>query len=279
MTGRGGILLLALTMVSGLGGPRAASAQLPDSVYLVSTITLPTVALGGDAVDQALSLLGATQGGEDELPRAPQSFDVLLGGIVVVADPLRRRLAYFDSDGTYLDQTALPFSPRRVRRTADFLEVEDASTGRYFRVDELGNALLSPGGQAPGRAADDAVAVLDRETGRSGQVSWPGRSDSPPLEVTLAEELGRMVSLRGIDVGQVGMFVALESAPDEDLGEVEMRVRVYDAEGVLTAELETADEDYLVHPVDEFRIVGDLMYRLIPLAGGIKIETWQVGAR
>src|SRR5262249_7774029 len=65
----------------------------------------------GDSPPDRLAL---SAGAEDELPAGPSSFDITPDGGVVLTDPLKQRLVWFDSEGRFVKEMPLGFTPRQV---------------------------------------------------------------------------------------------------------------------------------------------------------------------
>ncbi len=122
------------------------SSQTPkggsDAAVVAATrvIQLPVSYIeNGDSARERLTL---SAGAEDELPNGPASFDVTSDGGVVVTDPLKQRLVYFDSEGRFVKDLDLGFTPR---------EVWLAENGTP-RVQAAGGMWLEPTGNGQARA-------------------------------------------------------------------------------------------------------------------------------
>src|SRR5262249_55018855 len=78
-------------------------------------------------------------GAEDELPDGPASFDADDQGNLYIADPLRNRIAVFDSRGGYQRAVQNGFSADRVFIDATgTLMARNASSGAWQRISESG---------------------------------------------------------------------------------------------------------------------------------------------
>jgi hypothetical protein len=281
-------VLVAFLISVGAVAAGCAQESVPAEAAVVDepirTIRLPTVVWESgaprDRLDQSPESLVLAPGAEDELPRGPQGFDVLHDGGFVVADPLRDRLAFYDSAGAYGGDLALGMAVMSVTVLDDGqLEVREALTGDYFVVDELGRAQRIPETVRAARATtQQGEAVLDRQTGAGGQLTWTNTRGEPAgtLQVTLDREDRRMVSLRGLRTADRGnAYVSIEATRGGEVIDVEKIVRAYDDQGNPVLEIRDIPLDYYVHPVNELRVRDGRVYQLFTTEEQVLIHVWQ----
>ena len=274
--------LLLLTLALGF----ACSTPEPDvRTYATQrTVRLPVhqqeagAPLPAPPVDSLLT----TGGAEDELPRGPQSFDVLPDGGFVVADPLQQRVVFFDSTGAFAEAWPLGFAVTRVTLVEDGrLQVRRADTGGYAFVDAFGDVQpVSAQDQASRAVGIEGEARLERSTRNQGQITWPGAraGAADSLDVRYEDEEGEMVSLRSLGTDARGYtFVALETTGGGEAIDVRTTVHLYDPEGRLAGRITDVPPDADLHPEDAFRVRNGNLYQLIVQPGAVLIHMWEVG--
>ena len=214
--------------------------------------------------------LALSAGAEDELPNGPASFDVAADGTVVLTDPLKQRLVYFDSEGRFVKDVALGFTPREVWLGNDGTP----------RVQASGGMWLEPAGDGQARETDfqpDAPRPDSaRRTGPDrGFVlgDAPGMAERGGFPVLVPEGLASIEKLGRDAKGRI--YVALEEPMPGDEIEVRKVIRKYAADGTLLAEIRDVPLDYFVEPVREFRIKSDgKVYQLVARDNLVAINVW-----
>jgi hypothetical protein len=266
--------------------PAAASAKAAI-VALTRSVTIPVrVVADPAAAPSDGSILSISEGGDDEPPEGPTTFDVLPDGGFVVADPLRERIVFYDAAGKFRFDLLIHFSAERLRVLPNnALSIVRYQAGdRYIsEADSAGNygALRLATDRDPDLdAADAGVARL--ESGNQAIVSAqpaPG-TEVPPVSVRFEAVGESMVSIRrlGSDTRQ-RTYVAIEAAFPGQRVDVREIVRKYAGNGENLVEINDIPLDYMAHPVDEFRIHGGVLYQLMPKASEVRINIWDTNSR
>jgi len=248
------------------------SRQAPhraESLSATRVIELPVSYIeNGDSPRERLAL---SAGAEDELPQGPASFDISSDGGVVVTDPLKQRIAFFDAQGRFVKDIEMGFTPREVWLT------DNGSP----RVQAPGGMWLEPvaGGEARETGFQPDVPKPDsaRRTGADrGFISGDGSGAAAektgfpvlvPQGIASLEKLGRDARGR--------VYVAIETPVAGEEIAVRKLIREYAADGTLLAEIGDVPVNYFVEPVREFRIKSDgKVYQLVPRAGMVAINMW-----
>jgi hypothetical protein len=241
----------------------SAAAAIPAT----RVIQLPVSYIeNGDSPNDRLAI---SAGAEDELPNGPSSFDVLPDGGVVVTDPLKQRVVFFDADGHFVRDLPLGFTPRDVSLGNGSLPRVETSAGQWLEpgADGLLHDTSAPDDPKPDsarRTGPDRGFVLGDTPGAAERTGFPVLS---PEGLASLEKLGRDANSR--------IYVGLEIPEPGDEVAVHKVIRKYAADGKLLAEIRDVPLDYFVEPVREFRIKSNAkVYQLIPRADRIAIEMW-----
>jgi hypothetical protein len=260
---------------------KATAIGLTRSIMIPARVVAdPTVASGDSGV------LTMTGGGEDEPPEGPTTFDVLPDGGFVIADPLRQRIVFYDAAGKFRFDLLIFFSAERLRVLPNnALSVVRYQTGeRYiFEGDSAGHygaPRLATDRDPDLDAADAGVARLESGSlATVGAQPAPG-NETPPVAVRFDAVGESMVSVRrlGSDARQ-RTYVAMEAAFPGQRVDVRKIVRKYAGQGENLVEILDIPLDYLVHPVDEFRIRDGVLYQLMPKASEVRINIWDTNSR
>lgn len=217
-----------------------------------------------------------SEGAEDELPQGPQSFDVLEDGGLVIADPLRQRIVFYDSLGNYIDAWHIGFSVNHVARREDgFLNVVSATTGESFLLDETGRLSLLPSSR--GEQADERTTKMLGVN--KGVIAGPKTrgAQSPAIEVSFSSDSTQMISLQNLGVDAEGnTYVALETTHGQETIDIIKYIRIYSADGKLLYQINDISLDYYIHPNDEFRIKNGMIYQMQPRQSELLIQIWQI---
>ena len=280
-----GLLLLTSVLGSACSTPEPGVGTPDVRTYAMQrTVRLPVQRLeaGMPPPFPPVDSLVTTGGAEDELPRGPQSFDVLPGGGFVVADPLQQRLAFFDSTGAFAEAWPLGFAVTRLTLMEDGrLEVRRADTGDYAFVDAFGDVQpVSAQAQASRAVGVQGEARLDRSLRNQGRITWPsarsGAADA--LDVRLEADSTEMVSLRSLGTDRRGYtFVALETTGGGEEIDVQTVIHLYDPDGRLAGRITDVPSDADLHPEDAFRVRGGHLYQLVVQPGEVLIHVWETG--
>jgi hypothetical protein len=208
-------------------------------------------------------------GGTDELAEGPAAFDVFDDGSILIADPLRKRLAVFSARGTYRRELNIGFAADDVTILPDgLIEVHEASSGESYLVDGEGNARRQEKSTQP--PAAEATLLTDN----SGTVARPSGG---PLQVKFNNRGLRLLSIQSLATDPQGnSFVALEATAGGEAVDVSKYVQKYAADGKLIAEVVKIPLDYYVNPVNELRVRKGTLYQLRTTASEIEINEWDV---
>src|ERR1051325_10893615 len=102
-----GAASLLLCLAAGCGADRSqapaagASGNTPRAIPPTCSITIAAEQVRDPALAANKAALTLTAGAADEPPEGPTGFDVMPDGGFLVADPVRSRLASFDSQGKF----------------------------------------------------------------------------------------------------------------------------------------------------------------------------------
>lgn len=249
-------------------GSQHVQARSPRVVALNRTVQIPTVNLGSLADPAKLTV---TTGGPDELPQGPNGFDVASDGRLLIADPLRQRIAVFNPTGGYISEWRLGFGPDSITILADgtaLVRESNSGESRAFNLDgkpKPGATAAPPALNA--RLTGPNSATVNRRSG-SGQTSTV-------LNVKFEVAGLKLLSIQGIDSDPQGnTYVAVESTSGGDSVEVKKTVRKYSRESQLVAETSDLLLDYYIRPVDELRVRKGVVYQLMPTSSAIHINVW-----
>jgi hypothetical protein len=267
-------------------GPLPSTGKA-TAVSLTRSVTLPARVVADPATAPTdPGMLTISEGGEDEPPEGPTSFDLASDGGFLVADPLRQRIVFYDAAGKFRSDLLIYFQAQRLRVLPNnALSVVRHETGERYIFD-----IDSAGHYAAPRLATDRDPDLD--AGDAGvaklisgsQASVTGRAgasgENPVVNVGFSAIGESMVSVRrlGADVRQ-RTYVAIEAAFPGQRVDVRKIVRLYSGNSQALSEILDIPLDYLVHPVDEFRIRDGVLYQLMPKASEVRINIWDTNSK
>jgi hypothetical protein len=265
--------LLVGTMLLGAGaGPKPEPSV--RNVAVTRVVHIP-VTVGGpqgnpEPAGRVETSLLISPGASDELPEGPEGFDLLNDGTLLIADPLRNRLAAFDSQGAFRQEWRIGFAADSVAATpGGLIFVREASTGTLHAFDGSGRQRPAEAVPSPPQAREARLL-----TPYHGIVlrSPPGRA---PLDVTFDRPGFRLLSLEDLGSDEAGdSYVALEATAGGEAVEVSKIVRRYNSQGQLVAEITDMRVDYYVPPVDEIRVHQGFVYQLMSTESEIAINVW-----
>ena len=249
------------------------------TIPLTRVLRIPITTLGTQVTEESLNAAPATlvasPGAADEPNGGSTGFDVLEDGILLITDPLRNRVALFDSHGVFRNAWKIGFPADSLTVIAkDVVLVHEATTGQLHAFDREGNALPTQERPLPGQAE---ARVL---SGRNGTIARPaiGNFRGGLLEVKFDRPGLTLVSLEALAIDRNGdTYVALEAGAGGDAAEginVKKYVRRYSADGKLLCEVADIPLDYYVSPVDELRVHKGLVYQLQTTSSEVRINVW-----
>ena len=266
------ILICSLPIVP--QSPSVAGARQVRIIALKRSLHIPLIksALTGSGVGSESSSpsLGFTPGGVDELPEGPEGFDVLDDGRLIIADPIRLRVALFDSNGLYQRSWPIGFAADSITVGSDgAVLIREAKTSKVYSFDLEGKQRagatdeIAPAKNA--RLTNSKNGVVDRGCGQPIAVNLDG-SDSSMLSLEdLATEVPCVT------------FVALEASAHggaPDAIDVRKLVRRYASDGQLVAETTDLPLDYYIIPVNELRVRHGVVYQLRTTSTDVSINEW-----
>ncbi len=263
----------------------ANGARPVRKVPLTRTLKIAVVAVDGGgntaaAAHPAPAALGVWPGAPDEPPEGPAGFDVFEDGSVLIADPLLKRLALYDAQGTFKRAWNVGFAADSVRITGSGLVlVREETTGTLRVFDREGNARPDETAAPPSLPHAEVPPGGKSGTLSAAAGSGPGR----PLSVRYDEPGSALLSLEGLDVDpDRGTFVAIEtSVPDGGAEAINVRkfIRRYSLQGALVCESTALPLDYYVLPVDEIRVHKGVAYQLLTTRNEVRINEWDTNEK
>ena len=266
--------------------PPAAPAKA-SPLSLTRAVTIPAAVVADPARAQGSpGILTLSEGGDDELPEGPTTFDVLSDGGFVIADPLRQRLVFYDPSGQFRFDLVIHFSAERVRALPNnALSVVRYQTGeRYiYQADSAGQyqpPRLATANDPDPDAADAGVAKLESRNLATVSAAPSPNSETVPVPVRFDAVGEEMVSVQrlGLDA-RLRTYVAIEAGFPGERVDVRTIVRKYTGQGQPLAEIADIPLDYFAHPVDEFRMRDGVLYQLMPKASEVRINMWDTNSR
>ena len=252
------------------------------TISLTRTIRIPAQIMTSDTALAPwrlnAGLLTTTGGGEDELPQGPESFEVLPDGGFVIADPLQRRVVFYDSLGNYVTvwPIGLAVNSITLREGGEFA-VRQANSGDYFFVDQRGQVL--PQSAQPrrrgGNTAPAEARLLNRNRGRIGEPRARGTTGGG-IEIAFDSDTTQMVSLQNLGTDAQGNVYAVLEITQGNSAAIDVRkiVRKYSAAGRLIAEILDLPLEAEIAPVDELRLHRGCVYQLVPARTEVRINVW-----
>lgn len=249
------------------------------TIPLTRVLRIPITTLGTQVTEESLNAAPATllasPGAADEPNGGSTGFDVLEDGTLLITDPLRSRVALFDSHGVFRKAWKIGFAADSLTVTAKGLVlVRKATTGQLHAFDREGKALPTEEGNLPQQAE---ARVLNT---KSGTIRRPaaGNSQGGLLEVKFDRPGLTLVSLEALAIDRNGdTYVALEAGAAGDAAEginVKKYVRRYSADGKLLCEVADIPLDYYILPVDELRVHKGWVYQLQTTSSEVRINVW-----
>jgi len=216
-------------------------------------------------------------GAVDERPEGPDSFDVLDDGSLLVTDPIRNRIAVFDSQGKFRQTWKIGFAADSVTALANgLILVREARTGQSHAFSAEGRSLPAEHTVLPDLGE---ARIL---TGNGGVVTRPavGKSQGGSLAIQFDRPGSALLSLEVLATDSGGnTYVALESTTgsrEADEINVNKYVRKYSADGKLVDEIADIALDYYVTPVDELRVRRGVVYQLLTTNTEVRINVWDM---
>jgi len=271
-------LLLVGTLVASAGvAPWRAPEAGVRTISLTRVVRIPVTKLntqetaatvGGDVGTLTLSAEAP-----DEPPEGPNGFDVVDDGSFLVTDPLRRRIAVFDSQGKFRQEWKIGFAADSVTVIpSSLILVREASTGQLHAFDGKGQSRPAEGAALP----EPETARLLSAT--RGSVTRSAGGTSGVLEVQLDKPGLRLLSLQSLATDREGnTYVALETTAGGETTEginLNKYVRKYSKDGKLVCEITDIPLDYYVRPVDELRVHQGIVYQLMTTNSEVRINVW-----
>lgn len=275
--------MIFVVAVSGLFASDAnsgSSAAAPDvrMVPLTRVIRMPVRILSSTPVQNTdPAALTIAPGAADERPEGPDGFDVLEDGTVVVTDPLRNRIATFDSQGRFKQTWKIGFAADSITSLGDgLILVREASTGRTHVFSREGKEVTPQPYSLPqlpeARIVNGTSGIVMRQSVKNLPVT--------PLPIQLERAGSALVSIEvlGID-SQGNTYVALEASDatrDTEEANVDKFVRKYSTDGKVVGQIGDISLNYYVTPVDELRVHRGVVYQLLTTNSEVRINVWDM---
>jgi hypothetical protein len=284
ITTQAGIVMALLIWAEACSSSASKSASSNNAVRpipVTRTISLHAQQLRDPAQAADKTALTLSSAAADEPAEGPTGFDVMPDGGFLVTDPLRRRLVSYDAQGNFRWDLPVQYAAETVRllNDGDLETVDLADSKSYLHVrDARGNfgaPQAEPAGQLSAGQVDAGVARLINAA--HGSISDPPGSAQAgsPIEVFFEAPARHMVSLRRLGKDAQGnSYVAVESASGSDTIDIQTNIRKYAPNGREIAEVQGILADAIVHPVEEFRERGGLLYQMVPYASEVRILVW-----
>jgi hypothetical protein len=277
-----GIIVFSLLIFSGTASQsqvrNAGADQQIRRVPLTRAVRIPVIKASnaddsGAERSRHPTAIAIRPGAADELPEGPSGFDVLDDGSLLIADPISRRVAVYDSEGKFRRAWEVGFAPDSVTVVEDGLVlVREASTGQTHVFDTQGRARAGDGLKPP---VQPQARVLPG--GKAGTVSSRATAGGS-IAVRFEEPGSTLLSLVSLATDpERGTFVALEATAPEQAAEsinVKKSVRRYAPNGSLVSEIVNIPLDYYVVPVDELRVHRGVVYQLTTTSTEVRINEW-----
>ena len=261
--------------------PQAESAKrAPEGVRTVEIGRAVRIPVANDVESAAAgegdpAKLTVSLGRPDELPEGPDGFDVTGDGYFLITDPLRKRIAVFDSNGAYRSEWRVGFAADSVTvLSGNLVQVREARPGAVRLFDKDGKP-------AAGSTSQEEPAEARLTGPDAGVVTWRAASGQPgrPLGVKFEKSGLKLLSLQGVAMDSAGdTYVAIESTAGGDAVDVKKIVRRYSADGRAVSETTDLPVDYFVRPTDEIRIHNGTVYQLMTTKSEVRINTWNTNS-
>jgi hypothetical protein len=242
-----------------------ASLQQPTR-----TLRLPIQFYDPDAGEATLAAnkLTYNNGADDEPPEGPTSFEALEDGTIAIADPMQRRVVFFNEDGGVVRQLRLSFPPGRLsKQTGGDLFVRNPLDGTWHAANQEARQVAEPRPALP----TARLTGLNRAF-----VLPPGAPESQGIPIAWESSVTRLLSVEPLERESDGTFyVALEAAAG-DLDGLQKVIRKCARDGRVLAEVRGVPIDYYATPLDEFRVRFGVLYQLEPLRDDVRINVWDL---
>lgn len=236
----------------------------------ISVVTIPATVSGNpDQSAPALppARLLMTEEAEEQQPLGPAAFDVLASGEFAIADPLRRRIAFFDESGQYRREWVIGFAVDSLTEVAPGrLHIRQAVSGTIHAAD--GNSVSSP---LPVEPLPEFSATGEPSR-RTILLRQPG--DTVRIESASGVEL---IGAKVVGSDSGGIYLQVESV---DAGTFELTprrvVRKYSKSGAVTAEFREFEADQYIPVQDDIRAKDSRICQMVTRHGKIIIKSWAV---
>src|SRR5262249_52353538 len=197
-----------------------------------------------------------SEGASDEPAEGPAAFDVFDDGSLLIADPLRKRLAVFSSSGEYQRELQIGFAADDVTiRPGGVIQVREASTGEMHFIDQDGKPRSQEG------AAQQPPAESKLLTDKSAAVALDGGQGM--LQVKFEKPGLKLLSIQSLGRDPEGnTYVALEGTAGGAEGGGRKKEREESGAGQVDTEIGEIPLDYFCSAIHEIRIRKSTGYKL-----------------
>ena len=254
------------------------------SISVTRTVSLPvrTVKDPSEAATNP-AILTITQSSDDEPSQGPSTFDVRPDKGFVVADPLSKRVVFYDASGRYQQELLIYISPQHVRVLPNnALSVVRYQTGeRYiYDVDSSGNykaPRLATASDPDPDVEDRGEANLEGPRSAVVRTASPDGTQLPPVRIRFDRPGEDMVSVSRLGSDKDHTYVLIDSSAPSDTIFVKSSVWKY-TRGRPVGEVSDASSDYSVAPEDPFRLRDGIVYQLVPKNSEVRINVWDTNS-
>jgi hypothetical protein len=215
-------------------------------------------------------------GAADEPPEGPVGFDVLEDGSLLVTDPLRSQISFFEADGKFRKAWKIGFPADSLTAMRNgMVLVREATTGRLLAFDQDGHARPAEAATLPERAEARVLTGQNRATVIRSAID---NTHGGPLEIQFDKPGLTLLSAESLATDQKGdTYVALETTASGGAAEgisLNKYVRRYASDGKLLCEIADIPLDYYVPPVDELRVHRGVVYQLQTTKSEVRVNVW-----
>lgn len=276
-----GVFVVCACVLCALPVARRLTQSEPQSTVRTimrgRVIHIPFATLGSKtgvgASQGPIDTLLVSPGGPDEQPEGANTFDVFEDGSFLIADPLRQRLAIFDSRGKFLRELKVGFAVDSLTITTNgLIQVRQANTGEMYLLDSQGRPRPEEGAVQP------QVGEARLLNGKSAtvQLLTPDGGHGKLLQIKFEKSGLQLLSIESLATDHAGnTYVALEAAASGEQLDVSKYVRKYSPDGKPISEV-SIPLGYYISPVTELRIRKGILYQMMTTSSEIQMNEWDM---
>ncbi len=267
-------------------GPGKTAPAVAQAISLTRSIVIPARTVADPSSAPAESgILTLSEADEDEEAEGPSSFDVFPDGGIVITDPLRKRIVFYDAAGRFRFELQIFVSAERLRVLPNnaLSVVRHQSGVRYiFETDGAGQykaPRLATASDADPDAQDAGTAkLLDTQNAAVSALARPG-TEVAPIAIRFEAPGESMVSVQRLGSDSRNRtYVAIESASPGDRIDVRKTIRKYSAQGQSLVQISDIPLDSSMYPADEFRLHEGVVYQMVVKPSEVRLNVWDTNA-